>query len=97
MFKASNSKTESRSLQCRLTTPPDQPRHPKSRIAPKILARTGASAPLIDGLAFEGFIADKAFDSKCHHCRVERMGPKSSPRSIRGAPRLLAAFSVNRT
>src|SRR5258707_3698250 len=31
--KASNSKTESRSLKCRLTTPPDQSRHPISRIA----------------------------------------------------------------
>ena len=30
---ASNSKTESRSLKCRITTPPDQPRHPKSSIA----------------------------------------------------------------
>src|SRR6266852_5743479 len=32
--KASNSKTASRSSQCRLTTPPDRPRHPISRIAP---------------------------------------------------------------
>src|SRR6476620_12549110 len=31
--EASNSKTESRSLKCRLTTPPDWPRHPISRIA----------------------------------------------------------------
>src|SRR6516164_7985733 len=31
--KASNSKTASRSSKCRLTTPPDRPRHPISRIA----------------------------------------------------------------
>jgi hypothetical protein len=33
--KASNSKTDSRSLKCGLTTPPDQPRHPISCIAPR--------------------------------------------------------------
>jgi putative transposase len=32
--KASNSKTASRSSKCRLTTPPDRPRHPISGIAP---------------------------------------------------------------
>src|SRR6202035_1729997 len=32
-FKASNSKTASRSSKCRLTTPPDRSRHPIARIA----------------------------------------------------------------
>jgi hypothetical protein len=36
--KASNSKTESRSLKCPLTTPPDRPHHPISRIAQEHIA-----------------------------------------------------------
>jgi hypothetical protein len=40
--KASNSKTESRSLKCPLTTPPDRPHHPISRIARRTHGRTSS-------------------------------------------------------
>ncbi|MDE2284308.1 MAG: hypothetical protein KGK33_06810, partial [Hyphomicrobiales bacterium] len=39
--KESDSKTASRSLKCRLTTPPDQPRHPISHLALRKLRWAG--------------------------------------------------------
>jgi hypothetical protein len=45
-------------------------------------------APLIDGLTFEGFIADKAFDSNSIIADLNERGARSSSLSIHGAPRL---------
>jgi hypothetical protein len=45
-------------------------------------------APLIDGLAFEGSIADKAFDSNSIIADLNGAAPRSSPHSIHAALRL---------
>ena len=45
-------------------------------------------APLIDGLAFEGFIADKAFDSNSIIADLNERGAKSLSHSIHDALRL---------
>jgi hypothetical protein len=45
-------------------------------------------APLIDGLAFEGFIADKAFDSIPSLPTSTSVAPKSLSHSIHDALRL---------
>jgi transposase len=45
-------------------------------------------APLIDGLAFDGFIADKAFDSNSIIADLNERGARSSSHSIHGAPYL---------
>jgi hypothetical protein len=45
-------------------------------------------APLIDGLAFDGFIADKAFDSNSIIVDFTNAAPRSSSPNIPGAPYL---------
>ena len=69
--KASNSKTASRSSYCRLTTPPDQPRHPISRIARGILQ--GSSRGSFDSIELsvnEDFLAVRDHLSRFFHDRA---------------------------
>ena len=49
---------ESRSLKCRLTTPPDQPRHPKSRIAPSEIGQAVLCSVLGSDVALVADVAD---------------------------------------
>ena len=46
---------------------------------------TAGVAPLIDGLAFDGLIADKAFDSNRNHRRPERARRKNRDLAASGA------------